>query len=238
MSNIINIDTTTFLTNKHIISASLEVKGAILSLLCCANNEGNILSIENDDGLLSKIIGCELNYYESTIKPSILKVFSADNKFIYLTPNNAQKLAKIKEEKEDIALTPTTETQPLPVVVEHTQQSGVSLSKLLEYGPDLFFNQDTNKPNTLTNPTLAKQQTPKNTIWTIGVGLLSQDDYPENKVRSFLGKLIAEYGEQDVAGALASLSLKSISPADGRSYLVGILKKDTKTQKQRGSVIL
>lgn len=75
-------------------------------------------------------------------------------------------------------------------------------------------------------------------IWSVGVKLLRHDGFPEDKVRSYLGKLIQEHGEKIVAEAVASLSLKVISPADAKSYLVGILRSDTTKRRGRSRVAL
>lgn len=81
-------------------------------------------------------------------------------------------------------------------------------------------------------------QDEKTSIWTVGVKLLKDDGFPEEKVRSYLGKLIHEHGEQTVALAVATLSLKPITPADAKSYLIGILRTETTKKRGRGRVAL
>lgn len=78
----------------------------------------------------------------------------------------------------------------------------------------------------------------KTSIWTVGVKLLKDEGFPEDKVRSYLGKLIQEHGEKTVAEAVASLSLKPITPADAKSYLIGILRTETTKRRGRGRVAL
>lgn len=75
-------------------------------------------------------------------------------------------------------------------------------------------------------------------IWSVGVKLLAHPGFPEDKARSYLGKLIHEHGEKPVAEAVATLSLKPASPADAKSYLVGILKTETTKKRGRGRVAL
>ena len=65
----------------------------------------------------------------------------------------------------------------------------------------------------------------KNTIWTLGVQLVQEHGGTEAKARGFLARLIKEYGDKQVASAIAHISIKSLNPADIHSYLVGILKK-------------
>jgi uncharacterized protein YdaU (DUF1376 family) len=78
----------------------------------------------------------------------------------------------------------------------------------------------------------------KTSIWTVGVKLLKHEGFPEDKVRSYLGKLIQEHGEKTVAEAVASLSLKPITPADAKSYLIGILRSESSKRRGRGRVAL
>lgn len=75
-------------------------------------------------------------------------------------------------------------------------------------------------------------------IWSLGVTALCHDGFKEDKVRSYLGKLIQEHGEKIVAEAVASMSIKHISPADAKSYLAGILRTETTKRKRRGGVAL
>lgn len=75
-------------------------------------------------------------------------------------------------------------------------------------------------------------------IWSLGVTALCHDGFKEDKARSYLGKLIQEHGEKIVAEAVASMSIKHISPADAKSYLAGILRTETTKRKRRGGVAL
>ncbi len=62
------------------------------------------------------------------------------------------------------------------------------------------------------------------TVWDIWIGVAGE------KKRSFLGNQIREFGEDEVAKAVAVVSTKR--PADPSQYLVGILRK-TKTPEIR-----
>lgn len=75
-------------------------------------------------------------------------------------------------------------------------------------------------------------------IWSVGVKLLRHEAFDDNKARAYLGKLISELGEKRVAEAIAQLSLKALPPADGKSYLMGILKGEANRRKGRGRVAL
>jgi hypothetical protein len=76
------------------------------------------------------------------------------------------------------------------------------------------------------------------TIWSLGVKALKTDGFGEDKARAYLGKLIQEHGEKRVAEAVASLSLKHVTPADAKSYLAGILRAETTKRRGRGGVAL
>lgn len=87
----------------------------------------------------------------------------------------------------------------------------------------------------------ASTQEERQSIWTIGVQILSKQDGNQGKARGFLAKLIKEYGDKAVAEAVAQLSLKEISPVEIHSYLVGILRKQQDVEKKktgRGTVSL
>ena len=64
----------------------------------------------------------------------------------------------------------------------------------------------------------------KSTIWNLGVQLLSSQT-TESKARSFLAKMIKQYGEKSVAQTIADISIKNTKPVQLESFIVGILKK-------------
>ena len=78
----------------------------------------------------------------------------------------------------------------------------------------------------------------RSSIWSVGISLLKHDDFDENKVRSFLAKMVHENGEKKVAEAIAQLSLKPLKPVDAKSYLIGIMKAESGRRKGRGKVAL
>lgn len=212
MEQYININYLQFLTNKNIIMASLESRGAVVMLACYAV-QNKTFSIENDDNVISKLLNINPEHYKENIKPTILKIFNHNSNEIFIEPL-FNRPSGAESRQEIVSKDPITKKKPLD------NKSGISLTSLIQEGFDLF-NPSVDTQNNKVQPIENKDtKNNKHTIWSIGVTLLSQDDYPENKVRSFLGRLISEYGEQDVASAIASLSLKSISPADGRFILL------------------
>jgi hypothetical protein len=83
----------------------------------------------------------------------------------------------------------------------------------------------------------------KSTIWTIGIQLLQQNGESETKARSFLAKLVKDFGEKPVAQSIANLSIQNKTPIEIHSYLIGILKKqqkelESKKTTSRGMVSL
>lgn len=85
----------------------------------------------------------------------------------------------------------------------------------------------------------------RRSLWDVGVACLAVDLADEKQARTFLGKLIRQYGEETVAKAVAELSMRALPPADGYSFLQGILRRETegseaeqKARHQRSRVAL
>ena len=59
------------------------------------------------------------------------------------------------------------------------------------------------------------------TLWDQAIALLAQPDQPKTAeaARVFVGKLIKQYGEKDVAGAIAQMMVRPLRPADPKSFL-------------------
>lgn len=85
----------------------------------------------------------------------------------------------------------------------------------------------------------------RRSLWDVGVSCLAVDLADQKQARTFLGKLIRQYGEETVAKAVAELSMRALPPADGYSFLQGILRRETegseaeqKARHQRARVAL
>lgn len=64
-------------------------------------------------------------------------------------------------------------------------------------------------------------------VWSIGLAVLSRSPSEETNNRSFLASLIRQYGERKVAAAVGELSGRATMPADPRSFLRAILRRET-----------
>lgn len=82
-------------------------------------------------------------------------------------------------------------------------------------------------------------------IWDLGLRVLANSPEKEGTKRSYLAKLIKDYGETAVAAALGEVLVKPIAPAEVKSFLQGVLrvKRDGSkavqaAQQQRARVLL
>lgn len=64
-------------------------------------------------------------------------------------------------------------------------------------------------------------------VWTVGLAVLGDQPSDEVNNRSFLALLIRQYGERKVAAAVGEISGRPVLPADPRSFLRSILRRDT-----------
>lgn len=232
-----------WLGDANIIAMDWDCKGMHLHLMAIAwqqNLKGHLL---DDENLIKKLLGNpEQSDWENRIKPQI---FSAWKKKIIKEGNIERQywyqpgIIKTVREKEissdsDVS-TPVKRTRKkksdtVLLEIENPEFEGFNLENLLKAKPTATI---------LHEKSNAEE---RGTIWTIGVQLVRQQGETDAKARGFLARLIKEYGDKAVAGAVAQLSLKQVSPADIHSYLVGMLKKqqETSTFKKtgRGSVSL
>ena len=75
----------------------------------------------------------------------------------------------------------------------------------------------------------AIDQETRKSLWEVGVTcLVGPNPLPkdERNARSVLGKHIKKYGEEKVAKAISSLSVRSIPPADAVAFLQGVLRAE------------
>lgn len=135
--------------------------------------------------------------------------------------------ARWRKDPEATEDQPDAEIKPSLITADGEPQSGT----------DAGFSLNSLLKDSATFRSEASQED-RMSIWSMGVKLLRHDGFPEDKVRSYLGKLIQEHGEKIVAEAVATLSLKPITPADAKSYLVGILRTETTKRRGRGRVAL
>lgn len=61
-------------------------------------------------------------------------------------------------------------------------------------------------------------------LWETAVRILKTGNTAESTARTFLGKMIKDYGEKEVAAAIAQIMVRTILPADPKSFLNETLK--------------
>jgi hypothetical protein len=124
----------------------------------------------------------------------------------------------------------SSENEEINLVLNDTQETQPLISKTKK----------TITP-TLTEEEIQAREERRETIWTLGIKMLTTDDFGESKVRGFLGKLVKEHGEANLAKAISQILIKDLRPIEAKSFLMGTLKKiekDTKKATSRGKVAL
>lgn len=225
-----------WLGDDAILLMDWDVRAMHLHLMCIAWQKSPPGKLPNDERFLKKWLANPNDEdWTNRIKPQLLQGWRiADETLIQdglvrewerQASNSEKRRAaanarwkKEAEPPEQAKLLITREGDPIL-----TPESGVILSTLLKDSASLREEATTEE---------------RVSIWSVGVKLLKHDGFSEDKVRSYLGKLIQEHGEKVVAEAVASLSLKPISPADAKSYLIGILRSEGTKRKGRGRVAL
>ncbi len=229
-----------WLGDANIISMDWDCKGMHLHLMAIAwqqNLKGYLL---DDENLMRKLVGNpDKEDWENRIKPQIFaawkkKVIKEGNiERQYWYQPGMIKTIQEKDNNSTVTSSPqkTTRKKKAELIeVENPEYEGFNLESLLKSQPTATILHEQSNADE------------RQTIWSIGVQLVKKQGESEAKARAFLAKLIKDYGDKAVAGAVAQLSLKQISPAEVHSYLIGILKKqqDGSNIKKtgRGSVSL
>lgn len=105
-----------------------------------------------------------------------------------------------------------------------TAPSDPLLAQLLALSPDIGPLHDTRHVLKCFQTVPLPEQ--RQTLWDLAVRVLAQSPEEARQVRSYLGKLITQYGEQSVAKAVGEVSVKAIAPADAKAYLMGVLRTE------------
>lgn len=224
-----------------------DVRAMHLHLMCIAWQKDPPGILPDDDALLRKwLSNPELESWTHRIKPQLIQGWRIANGKWHQDglirewdkqASNSQKrraAANARWRKEPVTVIAQAETEALndeanemlltidgePLI---EADAGFSLTSLL-------------KDNASFRQPASTEE--RGNIWSMGVNLLKHEGFSEDKVRSYLGKLIQEHGEKVVAEAVAALSLKAISPADAKSYIAGILRSETTKRRGRGRVAL
>lgn len=212
-----------WLGDANILAMDWDCKGMHLHLMAIAwqqNLKGYLL---DDENLMRKLVGNpDKEDWENRIKPQI---FAAWKKKVIKEGNIERQywyqpgmIKTIQEKETNSTSTPSTTKKTRKkkselIEVENPEYEGFNLESLLKSQPTA----------TILHEQSSSDE--RQTIWSMGVQLVKKQGESEAKARAFLAKLIKDYGDKAVAGAVAQLSLKQVSPAEVHSYLIGILKK-------------
>lgn len=221
-----------WLGDANVIAMDWDCKGMHLHLMAIAWQQAEKGFLLDDDNLIKKLLGNpDSNDWENRIKPQI---FSAWKKKM-LSINGVERLhwyqpgiIKTTQEIENNINEPIkkrTRKKKEEVLIENPDFEGFDLKILL----------DAMNTTTILHEEVTSEE--RSNIWTLGIQLLKRQNDSESQVRKFIGLKIKEFGEKQVALAIANLSLKSIPPAEAHSYLVGMLKKQQQenTQQKKGT---
>lgn len=214
-----------WLGDASILEMDWDVRGMHIHLLCLASQQDKPGYLIYDDKLICKVLNIDYEDWELRVKKQLLKawkVVEVNDLFgnlIYLKQNGFVKKyvdgSEIKK-KEKIA--------DKNISNNDGEINGSDLTKITKKDITQVF---------------AEKATPEemSTIWNLGVQLINKQTNSESKSRSFIAKLIKDYGEKSVAEAIAQLSVKNTMPAHIQSYLSGILRGNGKGNN-RGKVSL
>ncbi len=81
----------------------------------------------------------------------------------------------------------------------------------------------------------ASQKDEQTNIWDTGISLLINENFTASQARSFFGKLVKQYGAKNLSAAISSLITKEIPPIESKAYLIGLLKKNIPTSKNKNN---
>lgn len=223
-----------WLGDANIIAMDWDCKSMHLHLMCIAWQQDPRGYLLDDENLLKKLLGNPTEEdWNNRIKPQVFSCWKND----VLEINGIKRkywyqpgLLKNQEtETIDKPKKPRKKKTGDLIEFDNPNYTGFNLEEILKAKPSATILHE------------ASTQEERQSIWTIGVQILSKQDGNQGKARGFLAKLIKEYGDKAVAEAVAQLSLKEISPVEIHSYLVGILRKQQDVEKKktgRGTVSL
>lgn len=223
-----------WLGDANVIAMDWDCKGMHLHLMAIAWQQPIKGYLIDDEKLILKVLGNpDKTDWENRIKPQIFQAWKKQK----LMDSGVEKIywyqpGIIKTVKSSLDKSPTTKIRRKKDdnlnedISSENQYEGFELKNILK------------AKSTATILHEKATVTDKSTIWTLGVGLVKQQDESDAKARSFLAGLIKQYGEKHVAQAIAEISLKKINPVEIHSFLIGVLKnklKEEETGKKHGS---
>lgn len=229
-----------WLGDAHVIAMDWDCKGMHLHLMAIAWQQPLKGHLLDDEKLLLKVLGNpDKQDWENRIKPQIFQAWKKKivkengiEKIYWYQPGIIKTVENLNEHEQVKPRKTRKKTNTVFIDIGECPYEGFDLKNIL-------------KEKSTTTILHEKSTTEeKNTIWTLGVGLVKQQNESETKARGFLARLIKDYGEKHVAQAIAEISLKQIKPAEIHSFLIGVLKNKLKQEEHgkkisgRGHVVL
>lgn len=216
-----------WLGDANIIAMDWDCKGMHLHLMALAWQQEQKGHLLDDDKLIRKLLGNpDLNDWEQRIKPQIFSAWKKTTLNIngversyWMQPGILKTVEQVSVDKDKTPVKKTRARKKPEMVIENPDFEGFDLTILLDEKPT----------TTILHETVTQEE--RGTIWSLGIKLLQKQGESDAQVRRFIGKIIKKYGEQEVAKAIANMSLKAIAPAEAQSYLVGILNKQQTEEK-------
>jgi hypothetical protein len=210
-----------WLSDANILTMDWDCQGMHLFLMCIAFQQEKSGFLLNDDTLLMRVLRLsDVNDFSKRIKPQLLKCWKISKvkengtQVDYLSikfNKDFDGTSNVKEKTKKSKKVQTSEDFEHP-----DKHDGFSLIKLLKFKPQQTILYE--KPEKAT-------EKEKSTIWNLGVEIFLPHFQVENKARAFIAKNIKEYGEKNVAKAIAELSTIKQEPAHIVAFFIGILKK-------------
>lgn len=233
-----------WLGDDSILLMDWDVRGMHIHLMALAWQQENPGVLENDDQILRRWCGNPtLEDWNKRIKPQILRAWTIKENLLIQdglvreferqqsTSEKRRAAINSRWQKENKNSNPTNDEIKL--------LSLNFISNPYDFSVEFFngFEIKSIKKDIGIFKDSASQEE-RATIWNVGVQILGNANFEANQARTFLGKLIKEHGEKNVAAAIAELSIKTIPAADVKSYLIGVLKEMSNKSKSRGKVAL
>lgn len=211
-----------WLGDASILNMDWDVRGMHIHLMCYAAQQKIKGHLIYDESIICKVLNITKEEWVNRIKNQILcswkivEIEDENGSIVYIKQNGlVETFSETQKPKKQ-----TTRKKP----IEDNAKNSNDFTK---------FYTDPNSP-LVAQPVTQEE---RNTIWTIGIKLLKEQNMSEQKARAFLGKIIKQHGEKNVANCLAQLSIIKYDPAQVQSYIIGMLSKNGK-KTNRGSVSL
>lgn len=217
-----------WLGDNKILKMDWDVRGMHFHLMLLAWQNFPQGAIEADEKLLARFLNTDSSAddWKNRIRPQLLSVWTkktlpneaGEPTEYYVQPGLIKEVEKQNKPKKTTKAPVAKKSIP---VAEDAINSGFDLLDIFkeELSPEEKAELEAKK----LEESVQRQQDSM-TIWKLGAQLLVGDSMTETKARAFLGKLAKEYGANNLAAAIAQITVKKTNPVEAKSYLVSLLK--------------